>query len=116
MRSNKWQYCGGNNENYGFPGDCSPTSTQASDLGPTSTLGTHDQGVEYYIYTQAFETDISLKISDDGHTSFSSGPVTAKVAILEENNVPSMPKLICPKGKSSYVGCFQTNSEFSLPR
>ena len=35
---------------------------------------------------------------------------------MEENNVPSTPKLICPKGKSSYVGCFQTNFEFSLPR
>ena len=35
---------------------------------------------------------------------------------MEENNAPSTPKLICPKGESSYVGCFQTNFEFSLPR
>ena len=27
-----------------------------------------------------------------------------------------MPKLICPKGELSYVGCFQTDFRFSLPR
>ena len=68
-----------------------------SDSGPTSTLGTHDEGVEYCIYTQAFETDMSLKISDDGHTSLSSRPITAKVAIVEENNVPSTPDFFVPK-------------------
>ena len=114
--SNKWEYCGPNSEGRSFPGECFKTNTPPVDTGDTTTSRDHQAGVEYYLYTQAFQTDVSFKISEEHVTDLASSPIIAKVSVIEENNPPSMPKLICPKGELSYVGCFQTDFRFSLPR